>query len=154
MKRPLLVLALLVTLVLHAPGQSKPIFKEDALKAIAVFREAPDSPQGQEAAATIVRFAHESANVELQLSPKLTPWLAVKPEPMHSKLLLAAYMAGSIRSQLDSGIKKHDPVAGVKQVIETYQLLQKTDPGYRVEVVERFIQQKAEEKLQFQETAH
>jgi hypothetical protein len=149
MRLYLAALALFLSLLVGAPAQSpkSPITKDNVRQAIALFREDPTSERGRGAASIIVHFAEESADVEVVISPSVLPWLGSKPTPKYSDTLLAAYLAGTVRSQLESGVTKSDPVAGVEQVIETYLKLKKTEPNLRVPVVETFIQLKTQGKL-------
>ena len=98
-------------------------------------------------ASVILRFAEESPDVEVEISPQALPWLNVKPSPEHSAILLTAYMAGTIRSQLERGVTKNDSLAGAEQVIETYQQLKKIEPGLRIAEVKTLIDVKHRGKL-------
>jgi hypothetical protein len=129
------------TLAADPPAQPAPqtITKDIVRKAIAVFRQEPASENGKAAASTILHFAQESPDVEVTMSHTALPWLSVRPVPKYSNTLLAAYIAGSVRSQLDSGANKNDPVAGAEQVIETYLLLKKAEPDFLIAEVEKLI---------------
>ena len=113
--------------------------KDDVLKSIATFREDPASERGHVAAAIIVRFARESPDVEVTAGPRFLPWMSAKPIPKESSTLLAAYIAGSVRSQLEGGKTKNDALAGEEQVIETYLKLQKATPDLHIESVDKLI---------------
>jgi len=142
-----LILLLALTAASSAQQPQQAITKENARTAIATFRQEPLSERGREAASIILRFAKESPDVAVAFSPLAMPWLNSKPSPNHSDALLAAYMTGTIRSQLDKGVAMNDPVAGAEQVIETYQFLQKTDPSFHVPGVEKLVELKASGKL-------
>lgn len=131
------------------PAQPAPqtITKEIARKAIVLFRQEPVSERGKGAASLLIHFARESPDVEVTMSSSALPWLVTKRPSEYSSTLLVAYIAGSVRSQLDSGATKNDPVAGAEQVIETYHLLQKTDPTFKMEEVEKLIELKTSGKL-------
>jgi hypothetical protein len=150
MKRSLaIVLALVIALAAGAPAEEpKEIITKDMIrKVIAIFREEPGSERGRGAASLIVRFAEESPEVEVSVSPAVLPWMKANPAPKYGDILLAAFMAGTIRSELDRGVVKSDAVAGTEQVIETYQKLKKTNPTLRIPEVETFIQLQAQGKL-------
>lgn len=149
MKHWIIALIILLGHPIASPGQQskQPISKDAVLKAIALFREEPASEQGRGAASIILRYGQESAVVEVVISPKFLPWLGAKPTPKHSDTLMAAYLAGTTRAQLESGRTKNDAVAGTEQVIETYQKLKISDPSLRIPDVEKFIQLKAQGKL-------
>jgi hypothetical protein len=141
-----LTLALIAAATLAALAQEG-VTKADVLRAIERFRAAPESEGGQVAAQVIVRFAKESPEVEITASPKLLPWMQATPPPKQSSLLLAAYIAGSARAQLESGKTKHDALAAEEQVIETYRKLQQTTPGLKIEAVEKLVELQKQGKL-------
>ncbi len=109
--------------------------------------EEPESERGQVAAAIIVRFAKESSDVKVTAGKLYLPWMDTKPLPKESSTLLVAYIAGSVHSQLESGTKENDALAGEEQVIETYLKLQQATPALHIEAVEKFIGLKKEGKL-------
>jgi hypothetical protein len=150
MKSFLTVLALILAAAMPAPAQTpkQAIPKDDVLKAIADFRADPNSDSGHGAAAVIVRFAQDSPSVRVSGSAVLQPWMAAKPPPKHNRLLLVAYIAGSVRSQLASGQTKDDPMAGEEQVFETYQKLQQATPDLHIPEVEKLLDLKKQGKLQ------
>ena len=149
MKHCLAALALFPAVAVAAPAQplKPPVTKDMARKAIALFREEPASEAGRGAASIILRFAEESPDVEVVIAPPFLPWFADKPAMKHGDTLMAAYLAGTILSQLDSGAAKFDPVAGAEQVIETYEKLKKAKPDLRIPSVETLIELKAQGKL-------
>jgi hypothetical protein len=142
---------LCVASVLAADPPARPapqgVSKDAARQAIAIFRQEPVSDRGREAAATIFRFAQGSPDVEVVKSKNALPWLATRALTKYNSVLLTAYIAGSVLSQLDSGLTRNDPVAGAVQVIETYQLIQKTDPTFRMPEVEKLVDLQTQGKL-------
>jgi hypothetical protein len=145
----LLVALILLAITLPSPAQQSEdkVTKEVALKSIATFREDPESERAHVAAAIIVRFARESADVEVTAGKRYLPWMETQPIPKESSTLLAAYIAGSVRSQLESGKTKNDPLAGEEQVIETYRRLQQTKPDLHIDAVEKLIDLQKQGKL-------
>ncbi len=127
------------------PGDS--ISKETVLKAIAAFRRDPTSELGRGSSAIILRFANDSPDVLVTLSPKSMPWIEDKPPVAEGPLLLAAFIAGNVRSQLARGTAKDDSLAGVEQVIETYRQLQRANPQLKIPSVERLVDLAERDKL-------
>jgi len=133
-----------------ATGQNeqKPISKDMAQKAIALFCADPSSADADGAAAIIVNFAQASPKVEISITPKACPWFEDKATPVkYSAKLLGAYTAGNVKSQLASGQMKNDSYAGVLQVIATYHQLQKHDPDLKLPGVEHLIDLANQKKL-------
>jgi hypothetical protein len=145
----LVALIVLAAIVLPSPAQQSDdeVTKDVALKSIATFREDPESERGHVAAAIIIRFAKESSDVQVSAGKRYLPWMEAQPVPKESSALLTAYIAGSVRSQLESGKTKNDPLAGEEQVIETYHKLQQTKPDLRIETVEKLIELQKQGKL-------
>jgi len=147
--KSLAVLVLFAAVAFPALGQQSEdhVTQDVALKSISTFREDPESERGHVAAAIIVRFAKESPDVEVTAGPGFLPWMSAKPLPKESSTLLAAYIAGSVRSQLESGRTKNDALAGEEQVIETYLKLQKNTPSLHIDAVEKLIDLQKQGKL-------
>jgi hypothetical protein len=103
------------------------VTKAQALGAIAVFQKDPSGQAGFTAGATLLSFAKSSSAVHLSLSSSTVPWLKGQDESDADTrdILLSAYLAGNIRSQLKTGHARDDVYAGWEQVLVTYaQLLQ------------------------------
>ncbi len=124
------------------------IDKDTVRKAITIFRRTPSNQQGSMVRPIILRFAQESPDVEIVVSQKFLPWIGVnKVREEAGAVLLTAYVAGNVQSQLDKNKTKDDPVAGTEQVIATYRQLQQTQPRLRITEVEKLIDLKRQGKL-------
>ena len=124
------------------------VSKEDARRAIAIFRRDPLNVQGELSQPIILKFAEDSPDVEIAVPDKRVAWMNDKKVPDEAgKVLLVAYVAGDIQSQLDSGKAKDDPVGASEQVIATYRQLQKSDPKLKVREVEALIALQRQGKL-------
>lgn len=124
------------------------VSKEDVRRAIAIFRRDPLNAQGEMTRPIILKFAEDSPDVEIALDDKHMPWFKSKSLPEETgAVLLVAFVAGDIESQLDSGKTKDDPVAATEQVIATYRQLQKADPKLKVREIEDLIDLQKHGKL-------
>ena len=124
------------------------VSKEDARKAIAIFRRDPLNSQGEMTRPIILKFAEDSPDVEISLSDKRLNWVGNKSVPEEtSQVLIVAYVAGDVQSQLDSGKTKDNPVAAAEQVINTYNQLKHANPELRVREVEELIRLQKQGKL-------
>ena len=149
MKRYLAVLLLLTLSICStfAAEEEKPITKEIALKAIALFRANPGSEDGRGAAAIIVRFAEASPDVTITLSKDLLPWVGTNPGSKYESLLLAAYIAGSTQAQLLNAKSGDDRLAGTMLLNETYLKLQQDEPNLHIEAIEKLMELQKQGKL-------
>lgn len=123
----------------------KSVSKDEALKAIEVFEKDPSSTEGFTAASTIMAFAKTSDAVKLSLSKAVVPWLKGKdaPDADTRGMLLTAYIAGNVRSQLANGKAADDVYAGWQQVIATYDQLHQINSTVKVTEIDDL---KAKEK--------
>ncbi len=124
--------------------------KADAIKAIANFKQQPLTENGRVAAGKIIEFAEQSDDVTVHIAESLVPWLHDKTDEKYRALLLGAYVAGNVKSQLDrgdNGVKRDDPYAGMLVVIEVYQQIKGTDKKYDIPKIEEFIELEAQHKL-------
>jgi hypothetical protein len=136
---PLLALVALPTFT-AAPAEPV-ITKETALKAIAIFRNDPLSEDGRGAAALIVMFVDKNHDVLVELSKKAFPVFgAPGVSQKETSLLLAAFAAGNVDSQLLRGVKKDDPYAGDLQLIQTYRQLQTKNPKLKITAIEKMVE--------------
>ena len=138
-----------ITLDRSAEKQAKgTVSKDDARRAIAIFRRDPLNAQGEMTQPIILKFAQDDPDVEVSLSDKRLAWLGNKAVPNETKrTLLVAYVAGNVQSQLDSGKAKDDPVAAAEQVIATYRQLQRADSKLKVREVEELVTLQKQGKL-------
>ncbi|MCE0496667.1 MAG: hypothetical protein LV481_01785 [Methylacidiphilales bacterium] len=141
--------ALLGASVTRASAE-RTVSRDEVLKAISVFQADPSSQQGSEASETILAFARTSDAVHISLSHAVVPWVKKgdSPDADTRNMLLAAYVAGNVSSQLKSG-KAHDDVyAGWEQVLTTYAQLLAINPAAKISEVEDLKDREADGKLQ------
>jgi len=132
----------------HAAEPELKITKEIALQAVILFRQDPFSEDGRGAAAILFRFAEKSPDVLLKMSPKALPFMKGNTVPdKEMGLLLAAFIAGNVDSQLLRNRKGDDSYAGDLQVIETYRQMQRKNVKLHIPVVEKLIDLEKRGKL-------
>jgi hypothetical protein len=141
MNRMNFLIVSVVCFALNAPSQEKPKLasREEVLKEIEVFAKSPVSAEGKAAAWTIVRFAQENEDVLINISPKVLPWANTNKEYKYSETLLAAYLAGNVKSQLHGRARADDPYAGIQQVLKTYAQLREFDKTLDIPEVQKFV---------------
>lgn len=138
---PILFLALTVS---EATPSEPVITKEVALKAIAIFRNDPTSEDGRAAAALIVIFVDKNHDVMVSLTKKAFPVFQARGvSPKETSLLLAAFAAGNVDSQILRGVRKDDAYAGDLQLIQTYRQLQQKNRKLKIPAIEEMGQMEA-----------
>jgi hypothetical protein len=103
--------------------------RDQALHAIAVLERKVDGDDAAEAARTIVTYADLSQDVLVDLGPDEIPWVNEKwglekdQELNCQSILLAAFVAGNVRSQIKRDRTEDDTYAGWLFAIDAYKRL-------------------------------
>jgi hypothetical protein len=126
--------------------------KAEVLNAISVMEKNIASPEVTGAAKTIVVYAQLSDDVMVDIGQEQLPWLSEKWELDHDKeqtcqsLLMAAFVAGNIKSQLKAEKAEDDTYAGWLFTIDTYRRL-KARYDFRSPAIEELSKMQADGKL-------
>ncbi len=134
-----------------APSPSPPLLtKEAALRAIDNFIADPTGERALAAMAAFTRFGQISKEVTIEISPEVTPWIVDKSDPQAvvRSRLVAAYIAGNMRAQLQRGVAQDDPLAGWLQTIETYKRMQAANKELKIPEIESLISEQRAGALQ------
>ncbi len=97
--------------------------------AISVLEKNITSPDAADAAKTVVVYAQESDDVMVDIGPEQLPWVSEKwgleksREQNNQSLLLAAFVAGNIRSQIKNDKAEDDTYSGWIFAIDAYKRL-------------------------------
>jgi hypothetical protein len=136
-----LAFAALFCLTLESMGAAataKPVSRDEVADSIVAFQKDPTSTEGFAAAAAIMSFAQKSDTVHISLSKAVVPW--VKSGDVSDSdtrgILLTAYVAGNVESQIKSGKKADDVYAGWEQVLATYAQLLKINSAAKISEVD------------------
>ncbi|NUO49012.1 MAG: hypothetical protein HOV80_09170 [Polyangiaceae bacterium] len=94
----------------------------------------------------IMRFANESPDVLVVFRQSI---LEAEGAPGDLRaLMLAAFAAGNVRSQLEAGKKEDMPVAGVRAMVAVYKKLQANKPDLRVDLYETYAAKESDGTLE------
>jgi hypothetical protein len=127
---------LLSTLILIAlplfslPAQEDSIFDtqaKDILIDIKIFEEDPFSDTGEIAANKIMQYAENSLRSIIYISEEATPWVFDDNPYKYSPVLVAAFVAGSIKPQLINGNIADHTYDGVISMFAAYKKVLKFD---------------------------
>ena len=108
---------------------------EITLEAIKIFRENPVGEDARGALALIVKFARESKDVSVTISPNYLPWEQGSLAPSLEGIFLGAFVAGNVEYQLMQGIKENRPIEGIKMMLQSYKVLRDRE---KIEAHENF----------------
>jgi hypothetical protein len=95
----------------------------------------------------IMLYAKQTSSAELLLGRDEMHWVALDPSERRSLLLLAAYAAGNIQSQLNSGVKRNDRYSGVLTLFRVYRSLREQNGTFKIAAVENLLTLHREDKL-------
>jgi hypothetical protein len=156
---------LLIVLLGIARVTAEPVTRREVLAAIAVLEKDVTSSDALKAAETVTRFGKESETVLITIGTETMPW--VQSDPPESEvpvrvMLMAAYFAGDIKSQLQKRQPVDDPYSGWLATITAYRQIRKKQPEMVIPEVEELIKkeqtgtlkQEAEDLRQQQEEEH
>lgn len=121
---------------------SEPVTPKLARKAISIIENDPLGEAGEAAVAAIIQFSFESEEVLIQIDEEITSLLALSTENKHGKLLLAAFIAGNVKAQLETGVCEDRREAGIAQLIATYNYLKSNANMEPIEALEESIKDK------------
>jgi hypothetical protein len=133
-----------------APLPQEEIYTREAmLKAIEVFENDPLGQEGGMVSSIIINYSEESEEVDVNLSAYVLPWIIDKglKNAEYKTLLMTAYVAGNIKSQLIKETKKNDYYAGLLLTIKMYFKLKAFDPSFYHPELEKLAKMEAEKKL-------
>jgi hypothetical protein len=93
---------------------------------------------------TVMKYALESDDVVVDLGSNSVPWCDVKkgpsglPNPGERGLLLAAYVSGCVKAQLQAGKQDPNPLAGWVAMLRVYRALRVRE-GIRIPEIEELL---------------
>jgi len=152
MNRCLLLAALFLAGLVGVRAATSTPSKDEVLRAIEVMEKNVAGPAATEAAKTIVVYAQVSDDVLVDIGPDQLPWLQERWDLSQAEakarqsLLMAAFVAGNIKSQLKNDKAEDDTYAGWLFAIETYHRLQSRGP-FKSPAIEALSKMQEEGKL-------
>ena len=133
---------LLALFLVVATARAEPITHREVLAAIAVLEKDVTSSDALDAATTVARFGKESDDVIITVGEETLPWIKVDVPEAEAKiraLLMAAYFAGDIKSQLRKHQAVDDPYSGWLSVIRAYRQILKKQPDMVIPEVDELV---------------
>jgi hypothetical protein len=125
-----------------ATARAESVTRREVLAAIAVLENDVTSSEAVDAAATVARFGRESDDVLINVGAETLPWVQTDVSESEAKvraLLMAAYFAGDIKSQLAKHRPVDDPYSGWLDVIRAYRQMLKKQPDLAIPEVEELV---------------
>lgn len=125
------------------PEISDKVFRQTS----SLLLEDPLNKSARDWARLIMLYSQDSSSAAVILGREELSWIAVDRDDGRSLLLLAAYFAGNIQSQLNSGIKRNDRYSGLLTLFRVYRSLREQDNQFRVAAVDDLLTLHEEAKL-------
>ncbi len=135
------ILTVVLFAALAGAAAAAPPSRNDVLVAISVLEKNITSPEASGAAKTVVVYAQESDDVMVDIGRDQLPWVAEtwgldkETEQADQSLLLAAFVAGNIRSQIKNDKAEDDTYSGWIFAIDAYKRL-RTKGAFRSPAIE------------------
>ena len=148
MTRQRLIASALAFLLPAAAGIAAAPTKHEVLQAISVIEKNVSSPEAADAAKTIVIYAQVSDDVMVDTGPDQLPWLDEDwgldkdREQACKSLLMAAFVAGDVKSQIKNDKAEDDTYSGWIFAIDTYNRLRAKEP-FRSESIDSLAKMRA-----------
>jgi hypothetical protein len=128
-------------LVLTA-AKAEPVSRREVLAAIAVLDKDVTSTEAVGAATIVTRFGKESDTVLINVGAETLPWVQTDTPEAEARvraLLMAAYFAGDIKSQLEKRRPVDDPYSGWMAAIKAYRQILHKQPDMVIPEIEDLI---------------
>jgi hypothetical protein len=134
---------------LVAQKESKgPKITEDIFrKTSSLLLEDPLNKSARDWARLILIYALDSSDADVVIGREEWRWTGLDHINSRSLQLLAAYEAGNIQSQLNSGVKRNDRYSGLLTLFRVYRAIQKQDEKFKLDAVEAVLSLHQEGKL-------
>ncbi len=127
----------------QSPKITEQVFRQTS----SLYLNDPSSKSARDWARLILLYALDTPNAAVVLGREEWRWAGMDTRNPHSLHLLAAYEAGNIQSQLNSGVKRNDRYSGLLTLFRVYRVLQEQDKKFRVDAVESLLALHQEGKL-------
>jgi hypothetical protein len=127
----------------EGPKISDKIFRQTS----SLFLNDPLNKSARDWARLIMLYTLDNPNVDVVLGREEMRWAGFDKADAHTLLLLAAYAAGNIQSQLNSGVKRNDRYSGVLTLFRVYRAMREQDEKFQVPAVDDLIALHQEGKL-------
>jgi len=135
-----------ITVAAVALAAETQISEKTVRSAIESFLQNPAASADPEL--TIVRFMEKNNAVQIIINPNgCYSWILDNKKYEHTVDLMIAFMAGNIRSQLDSGVYRNDPYSGLLAVFRVYRHLKKANPEWSIPEAENLLELHRQGKL-------
>ncbi|CAN5410452.1 hypothetical protein BH09PLA1_BH09PLA1_35130 [soil metagenome] len=110
--------------------------KSEVLASIERFMANPGP--GEDAIA-INKFAEDSKDCLVSVTPNVLTWMNHQPPYKYAGAFFTAFIAGNIKSQLDSGKVADDSHAGLLSVFKVYDTIRARDKEFKASEIDELI---------------
>jgi hypothetical protein len=126
-----------------SPKITEQIFRQTS----SLYINDPLNRSARDWARLILLYALDAPNAAVVLGREEWRWTGMHVRDSRSLYLFAAYEAGNLQSQLNSGVKRNDRYSGLLTLFRVYRALQEQDKKFHVDAVENLLTLHQEGKL-------
>jgi hypothetical protein len=125
------------------PEISDKVFRQSS----ALFLDDPLNKSAPDWARLILLYSQQTSSAAVVFGREELSWSGLDRDHPRSLLLLAAYSAGNIQSQLNSGVKRNDRYSGLLTLFRVYRALREQNEQFRISSVDDLLALHEEGKL-------
>lgn len=125
------------------PEISDKVFRQSS----ALFLDDPLNKSAPDWARLILLYSQQTSSAAVVFGREELSWSGLDRDHPRSLLLLAAYSAGNIQSQLNSGVKRNDRYSGLLTLFRVYRALREQNEQFRISSVEDLLTRHEEGRL-------
>ncbi len=143
-RNPSMLRIVLFSLLAATASAADPTEK-DFRRASMYILEDPKGDKAEDMAKAIIVFTAQTEKAMVYFGEEETKWTGDNKKL--SPILMAAYAAGNVQSQLNSGVLRNDRYAGVISLFGTYRALKEKDNTFKIEAVEELLKKQKDDTL-------
>lgn len=136
-----------------SPAESaKPlrVSEKEFQRAALALLDDPSQAAAKDQAKKIILFTMETPQAAVVFGSEELIWFgtdSLGKNDQRDMLMAAAYMAGNVQSQLNSGVVRNDRYAGLLSMFKVYRSLQAKDKAFKIAAVDEVVKLHADDKL-------
>jgi hypothetical protein len=119
--------------------------EKEFLRASQALLDEPVSQAAADHAKTVMIFTAQTPKAMVIIGDDEIKWFGKNED--HKSLLMGAYSAGNVQSQLNSGVVRNDRYSGVLYLLKVYRGLQAKDKDLKIVALEDLIKLHKDDKL-------
>ncbi len=127
------------------PAKATAVSEAQFQRASQALLEEPLNQVAKEHIKTIMTFTAQTPKAAVVIGDEEMKWFGKDDE--RQGLLMAAFLAGNVQSQLNSGVVRNDRYSGLLSLFKVYRALRAKDKDFKIAAVDEALKLHSEDKL-------